>query len=116
MPVVVDKELYEYVKLKADDIYKKPSAYKSGYIVRTYKALGGRYEDDEKEKDLERWFKETWKDIGHKNYPVYRPTKRINNKTPLLVNEIDEQNLKQQINKKQIIKGKKNLPAFKKSI
>ena len=52
MPVVVDKELYEYVKLKADDIYKKPSAYKSGYIVKTYKALGGRYEDDEKEKDL----------------------------------------------------------------
>ena len=99
-----NKILYEKIKKMADLVYEHPSAYKSGYIVRTYKALGGRYEDDEKEKDLERWFKETWKDIGHKNYPVYRPTKRINNKTPLLVNEIDEQNLKQQINKKQIIR------------
>jgi hypothetical protein len=113
MPIVLDKELYETAKTKADEIYKKPSAYKSGYIVKLYKQLGGRYKDDEKEKDLSRWFKEEWKDVGNKNYPVYRPTKRINSKTPLTIKEIDKHNLKEQINEKQIIKGKKNLQPFK---
>ena len=61
-----------------------------------------------------RWFKEEWKDIGNKEYPVYRPTKRIRAKTPLTVSEIDKANLKQQIKLKQKIKGKKNLPPFKK--
>ena len=116
MPIVLDKELYETAKGKADEIYKKPSAYKSDYIVKLYKQLGGRYKDDDKEKDLNRWFKEKWKDVGNKDYPVYRPTKRINKKTPLTINEIDKKNLKEQINEKQIIKGKKNLQPFKKVI
>ena len=115
MPIVLDNELYETAKAKANEIYKKPSAYKSGYIVKLYKQLGGRYKDDEKEKDLSRWFKEDWKDVGNKNYPVYRPTKRINKKTPLTINEIDKQDLKEQIIEKQIIKGKKKLPPFKKA-
>ena len=115
MPIVLDKELYDTAKEKADAIYKKPSAYKSGYIVKLYKQLGGRYKDDDKEKDLSRWFKEEWKDVGNKNYPVYRPTKRINSKTPLTIKEIDKQNLKEQINEKQIIKGKTNLQPFKKA-
>ena len=50
MPIVIDKELYDLVKQKADEVYKKPSAYKSGYIVKTYKQLGGRYQDDNKTK------------------------------------------------------------------
>ena len=37
MPVVIDKELYNLVKQHADEVYEKPSAYKSGYIVKTYK-------------------------------------------------------------------------------
>ena len=37
MPIVIDKELYNLVKQHADEIYTKPSAYKSGYIVKTYK-------------------------------------------------------------------------------
>ena len=109
-----DKKLYEKAKQMADEIYKKPSAYKSGYIVKKYKELGGTYENDNKEKHLKRWFKEDWKDVGNKNYPVYRPTKRINSKTPLTVNEIDKKNLKEQIRLKQKIKGDQNLPAFKK--
>jgi hypothetical protein len=114
MPIILDKELYNTVKLKADQIYKQSSAYKSGYIVKTYKELGGRYKDDNKEKDLKRWYKEKWEDVGHKDYPVYRPTIRISKNTPLTVNEIDKNNLKEQIKKKQIIKGKKNLPPFQK--
>tara|TARA_R110000751_G_scaffold254502_3_gene353992 strand:- start:284 stop:1405 length:1122 start_codon:yes stop_codon:yes gene_type:complete len=40
----VDLELYEQVKNDADVVYgKKTSAYKSGYIVKTYKGLGGTY-------------------------------------------------------------------------
>ena len=95
-------------------MYKKPSAYKSGFIVKKYKELGGTYKDDHKPKDLKRWYKEEWKDIGNKNYPVYRPTKRVNSKTPLTPNEIEPDNLKKQIKLKQQIKGKKNLPPFKK--
>jgi len=46
-------------------------------------------------------------------YPVYRPTKRVNKETPLIPDEIDYENLLQQILLKQKIKGKKNLPPFK---
>ena len=117
MPEVINKKLYDKVKLQADKIYKKSSAYKSGYIVKTYKSLGGTYRDDKSTKNLSRWFKEKWADVGNKEYPVYRPTKRINKLTPLTVNEIDKANLKKQIKIKQIIKGKKNLkPFIKKNI
>jgi hypothetical protein len=37
MPIVLDKELYNKAKQIADETYKKPSAYKSGYIVKLYK-------------------------------------------------------------------------------
>jgi len=113
MPVVIDKELYNTVKQKANKLYSKPSAYKSGYIVKKYKELGGRYKDDNKPKNLKRWFQEKWMDVGHKEYPVYRPTIKINNHTPLTVNEIDRKNLDKQIKLKQTIRGNKNLPPFK---
>lgn len=111
--MIDDPELYELVKQYADLVYKKPSAYKSGYIVRLYKQLGGTYTEDFKPKKLKTWFKERWVDIGEKDYPVYRPTVRVNKSTPLTVQEIDPQNLKEQIDLKQQIKGKKNLPDFR---
>jgi hypothetical protein len=111
--MINNQKLYNEVKAYADEIYKKPSAYKSGFIVKTYKQLGGTYTDSNESKDLKRWFLEEWKDIGNKDYPVYRPTIRINNKTPLTISEIDSKNLKEQIKLKQKIKGKKNLPPFK---
>jgi hypothetical protein len=115
MPIIADPILYNAVKQYADTIYKKSSAYKSGFIVKTYKNLGGRYLDDNRSKNLKRWFKEEWKDIGNKEYPVYRPTRIIDPKnTPLTVDEIDKQNLKKQIKEKQIIRGTKNLSPFKK--
>lgn len=113
--MIDDPELYSLVKQYADLVYKKPSAYKSGYIVRLYKQLGGTYSDSDNEpKKLKQWFDERWIDIGDKDYPVYRPTKRVNKSTPLTVQEIDPQNLKEQIALKQKIKGKKNLPPFRK--
>ena len=41
MPQPKDKALYDKVKKMADEIYKKPSAYKAGKIVKKYKELGG---------------------------------------------------------------------------
>jgi hypothetical protein len=114
MPIINDKNLYEKAKKMADEIYKKPSAYKSGFIVKKYKELGGTYSDDKQPKELKQWFKAQWMDVGNMTYPVYRPTVRVNKQTPLLVSEIDPKNLKQQIKLKQKIKGEKNLPPFKK--
>lgn len=89
MPVPTNRTLYAKVKKEADQKYAVPSAYKSGWIVKTYKSLGGKYRNDKRPRSLRRWFKEKWTDIGHKNYPVYRPTRRISKKTPLTVDEID---------------------------
>ena len=75
--------------------------------------MGGKYEDDNKPKNLKRWYSEKWMDVGNKSYAVYRPSVRINSKTPLTTKEIEPNNLQKQINLKQIIKGKKNLPPFK---
>jgi hypothetical protein len=81
MPKPTNQKLYEQVKLMADEVYKKPSAYKSGYIIKKYKELGGEFIDDNKPKLLQRWFKEEWKDVNplksSDSYPVYRPTKKI---------------------------------------
>ena len=113
MPIINNPTLYEKAKKIADDKYTKPSAYKSGFIVKTYKEMGGTYTDDNKPKNLKRWFKEDWTNIGDdKDYPVYRPTKRVSSKTPLTPNEIQPTNLRNQIHLKQKIKGKSNLPPF----
>jgi hypothetical protein len=112
MPIIDNPVLYADVKKLADGKYNKPSAYKSGFIVKTYKQRGGTYSDDNKPKNLETWFSEKWTDVGNKAYPVFRPTVRVNKKTPLLASEISPSNLKQQIALKQKIKGSKNLPKF----
>jgi len=120
MPEPVDKQLYEQVKKSIDKIYSKSSAYKSGAIVKKYKEIFKKtygdmspYIDDNRPKNLQRWFDEKWIDIGQAAYPVYRPTKRINVNTPLTVREINKDNLVKQIAMKQKIKGKSNLPPFK---
>ena len=119
MAIVIDKELYKKAKEIVYKQYKKPSAYRSGALVKKYKELGGKYKDnDKKDRPLSDWFKEDWKDINenktNQSYPVYRPTKKINKNTPLLVKEIDKKDLEKQIKLKQKIKGKSNLPPFKK--
>ena len=112
MPEPLNKKLYEEAKKIANETYKKASAYKSGFIIKKYKELGGKYADDGKEKKLKRWFSEEWRDIGGLEYPVYRPTKRISKDTPLTASEINPIKAMEQIQLKQKIKGKKNLPPF----
>jgi hypothetical protein len=112
MPIPDNQFLYDKVKKKADTIYKVPSAYKSGYIVKEYKRLGGTYTDDGNERTLKRWFMEDWRDIGGLPYPVYRPTKRITEDTPLTASEIDPIQAKKQIRLKQKFRSSANLPKF----
>jgi hypothetical protein len=110
--MINDIQLYRHAKKIADETYDKPSAYKSGFIVKKYKELGGTYDGEKTKKGLDRWFKENWSDIGNNEYPVYRPTKRISLETPLTASEIDPIQARQQIALKQIIKGYSNLPPF----
>ena len=115
MSIPLDKDLYNKVKKEADLVYKKPSAYKSGFIVRQYKKQGGKYKNSNKEKPLKRWFAEKWRDINpnkNKNsYPVYRPMIRVNKNTPKTFNELTIKRILEQSKLKQKIKGKK-LPKF----
>lgn len=115
--MINNPELYEKAKRIADETYSKPSAYKSGFIVKKYKELGGTYSDTPNQpKPLKRWFAEEWKDVNPSpsptSYPVYRPTKRISKDTPLTVGEIDPINLAEQSRLKQRIRGRFNLPPF----
>ena len=88
-----NKKIYNKAKKIADEKYIKNSAYKSGFIVKTYKDLGGEFIGKKDEKTgLNRWFDEDWVDVGNGDYPVYRPTKRITNDTPLTIDEVDENN------------------------
>ena len=115
MTIPLDKELYERVKI---EVYKqyKPSTYRSAALVKRYKELGGTYSGKKTNEGLTRWFRETWIDVNplkkSNSYPVYRPTVKISNKTPLTLSQISEQNLIEQSKLKQKIKGKKNLPPF----
>jgi len=112
MPIILNPKLYEAVKKVVYKQYPKHSAYRSGQLVKKYKEEGGEYGGEKPEGGLTSWFKEEWKDIGGKEYPVYRPTKRVSKDTPLTADEIDPQQAKKQIALKQKIKGDANLPPF----
>jgi hypothetical protein len=109
--VPLNKKLYEQAKAEVYPRYKKPSAYRSGAVVKRYKELGGKFKDNNG-RPLARWFKEEWKDVGNQDYPVYRPTKRVSKDTPLTASEIDPENLRLQVREKQEIRGEKNLKPF----
>ncbi len=100
---ILDKKLYSMAKKDADLKYKVPSAYKSMYIQKKYKELGGRYKNKKKkEGETNRWLKEEWVVVSEylnnnkkivcgssqiKN-KVCRPLKRINENTPITIPEL----------------------------
>ena len=108
-----NKKLYEKVK---EEIYKKypqHSAYRSGLLVKEYKARGGEYTGSKnKDEGLSRWFRETWRSdkgtVGydHKN-SVYRPTKRITKDTPTTFNELTKKQI-QRAKREKALKGRVN--------
>lgn len=94
-----DHILYDKIKKEITSRYK-PSAYRSGLIVKQYKeAYKELYKTDNayigdkpKVSNLGRWFNEKWRnqrgEIGYEyKNDVYRPTIRISKDTPKTYNE-----------------------------
>ena len=115
MSIPNDKQLYQKAKNMADEIYKKPSAYKSGYIVKTYKELylkkygnSNAYQnsnDKSLNQGLNRWFKEDWRnqrgEIGYKQEgDIYRPTKRVSKDTPKTLSELSKTDIRKAMTEK----------------
>ena len=94
-----NKVLYGKIKAKVYQMYGKPSAYRSGMLVKLYKAAGGTYSGDKNDNyGLSRWHKEQWKnqrgEIGYKNKSdVYRPTVKVNKNTPTTFQELTQKEL-----------------------
>ena len=83
--------LYEKIK---KSIRMKPSAYRSGLLIKKYKQLGGTFIGPKpRHSGLSRWFAENWKsNTGKYRYTskssVYRPTIRVTTKTPRTFSEL----------------------------
>jgi hypothetical protein len=63
----LDKDLYADVVAEAKSRFDVwPSAYASGWVVKTYKARGGRYAGGDKKtrSGLTKWFGESWVDLS----------------------------------------------------
>ncbi len=105
-----DQILYDKIKTDITNKYK-PSAYRSGLIVKTYKTEyynkhnnnNAYFGPKPKLSNLRRWFDEEWRtDTGNIGYnkkdDIYRPTIRVNKDTPTTLSELT---------KDQIIRAKK---------
>lgn len=96
-----DHILYNEIKKEISSKYKH-SAYRSGLIVKRYKEAykdiyktDDAYTGDRTKGNLGRWFAEQWLNqrglVGYKEKgDVYRPTIRINSKTPKTFNELSK--------------------------
>lgn len=64
---VNDKKKYEEAFLVAKETYKKPSAYRSMYLAKVYKKMGGTYDEELKLKKgrnkTKDWLAENWVQI-----------------------------------------------------
>jgi hypothetical protein len=111
---VVNKKLYMSVKAKIKRSIKgrRWGAYDSGRLVREYKAKGGKYSGGKGKTDLGRWYKEKWVDAcawpkrkpcGRKTpakIAYCRPSKRVDSKTPKLVQTLSKTQRKSRCTKK----------------
>ena len=128
-----DLNLYNSVKKAASKKFKSPSGiYRSSWIVKEYIRRGGKYCNKKKETDgLTRWFKEKWVDISRpiknskgkvigykscgrktqsdKKYPLCRPSKRINKKTPKTYKELSRKIIEKAKRDKSRIKSTGNI-------
>lgn len=93
---VLDPDKWQEAKRLADLVYKVHSAYKSGYIVKKYKELDGRFAGSPPETvGLRRWFDEHWVnqrgEVGYQHKSdVYRPSVRITPLTPVTWDELSK--------------------------
>jgi len=106
MSIPTDKPLYDRIKRRIYKKQPKHSAYRSGLIVKEYKAAfkkkyGNKppYKGKKTKKGLSRWFKEDWRtQDGKKTYSkkgdIFRPTKRVSKKTPATMKELSKKQIK----------------------
>ena len=108
MSVPTDNKLYNRTKKQVYKKYPKHSAYRSGILVKTYKAkFKSKYGNRKKpykgkrtrKKGLSRWFAEKWVNqrgkVGYKyKSDIYRPTYRITKKTPVTHKELSGKRIK----------------------
>ena len=143
--IPVNKTLYEKVKREAKQKFAVwPSAYASGWLVKTYKARGGTYRegkgDDSPKKPtvapLARWYDEKWIDVceyletgkwtscgrphatesgASRDYPYCRPRVRVSKDTPKTVAEISRSELQRRCRKKKVGKSSVRVGSIKKS-
>lgn len=111
---VVNKKLYASIKAKIKRSIKgrRWGAYDSGRLVREYKAKGGKYRGSKGKTDLSRWYKEKWVDAcawpkrkpcGRKTkekIAYCRPSKKVDSKTPKLVQKLTKSQIKSRCAKK----------------
>lgn len=114
MPKPKDQNLYIKIKKNVYKNFPIHSAYRSGLLVKTYKSkFGEKYGPKinpykgqyTHKKGLKRWFDEEWVNqrgtVGYKyKSDIYRPTKRITNKTPKTHAELTTNDLKSARTKK----------------
>tara|TARA_R110001606_G_scaffold348623_1_gene498210 strand:- start:122 stop:475 length:354 start_codon:yes stop_codon:yes gene_type:complete len=116
MSVPNDKKLYNKIKTEIFKKYPKNSAYRSGMLVQEYKRKGGTYSGNKKKAPLKRWFEEDWRNqrggVGYKKKgDIYRPTKKINTKTPATFKELTKKEREKAMKEK---KDKGRVKKFKK--
>lgn len=106
MPTPTDQILYDKIKQIITSKYK-PSAYRSGLLVQQYKREyekkhknNNAYSGNRETSNLKRWMDEKWVnqrgEVGYKKKgDVYRPTIRINEKTPITFGELTRRQIKE---------------------
>jgi hypothetical protein len=105
---VVNKKLYLSIrnKLKKSIKGRRWGAYDSGRLVKMYKKRGGKYSGKKGKTNLGRWYKEKWVDAcawpkrkpcgrQTKSKIAYcRPSKRVDSKTPKLIQSLSRSTIK----------------------
>ena len=101
---IINKNKYKKARKIADETYKRHSAYKSMYIQKVYKNLGGKYKNKIKKKSTTKWLKEEWIQVipyltkgekivcgqNNKKNKVCRPYKRVNETAPITIKELEK--------------------------
>ncbi len=118
-----DQTLYNRIKASVYKANPKHSAYRSGQIVKKYKAAykkkhgsASAYTGTKTKDGLTRWMKEKWSNqrggTGYKKPgDIYRPTKRISKKTPATFKELSKKQKAAAIKEK---RAKGRVSKFKK--
>jgi hypothetical protein len=106
-PSPSDPALYNRVKARVYSQNPKHSAYRSGMVVKAYKQAFSKkhgssrspYRGSRRSGSLSRWFKEKWVnqrgEVGYKyKSDIYRPSVRVNRRTPKTHRELSPSALK----------------------